>query len=148
MKAEIGKEIFYLTWRFIMALLIIWTGSASSIAGEGTRNTSLGKYCKILEEIFSEDRFECVIEMSAKFRPHPDPSPVRIVLTTTPFFLIQTPSALTTTRSALTTTPFALTTTGTFSPLLGEKCSVHSEQSSRERERCRERERNPLTVGG
>jgi hypothetical protein len=108
MKAEIGKEMFYLTWRFIMAFWVIWTGSATSIAGDGAGNTTFGKYCKILEEIFSEDRFECVIEMSAKFRPHNDPSPVRIVLTTTPFFLIQTPSALIKIRSALTTTPFAL----------------------------------------
>ncbi|OGP57972.1 MAG: hypothetical protein A2V67_10855 [Deltaproteobacteria bacterium RBG_13_61_14] len=67
------------------------------VAGGGTRNTSLGKYCKILEEIFSQARFECNLEMSAKFRPHPDPSPVRIVLTWTTFFLIQTPFFLTTT---------------------------------------------------
>jgi hypothetical protein len=111
MKAEIGKEMLYITQRFIMALLIIWTESAGIAAGEGTRNTSFGKYCKISEEISSEDRFECGIEMSAKFRPHNDPSPVRIVLTTTPFVLIQTPSALIKIRSALIKTPFALTTT-------------------------------------
>jgi len=108
MKAEIGKEMFYLTWRFIMAFWVIWTGSASSIAGEGTRNTSLGNYCKIFEEIFSQARFECIIEMSANFRTHNDPSPVRIVLIKTTFFLIQTPFALIKIRSALTTTPFAL----------------------------------------
>jgi len=111
MKAEIERAILSLTWRFIMAFWVIWTGSADRRAGGGTRNTSFGKYCKIFKEIFSEDRFECDLEMGAKFGPHNDPSPVRIVLTTTPFFLIQTPFALTTTRFFLTTTPFALTTT-------------------------------------
>jgi hypothetical protein len=77
-------------------------------AGEGARGATFGKYCKFFKEIFSKARFECVIEMSAKFRPHNDPSPVRIVLTRTTFFLIQTPSALIKTRFALTTTPFAL----------------------------------------
>jgi len=80
-------------------------------AGEGARRTTFGKYCKFFKEIFSQARLECVIEMSANFRPHNDPSPVRIVLTRTTFFLIQTPSALIKTRFALTTTPFALTTT-------------------------------------
>ena len=111
MKAEIGKEIIYLTWRFIMAFWVTWTGSADRRAGGGARNTSFGKYCKIFKEIFPEDRFECDLEMGAKFRPHNDPSPVRIVLTTTPFVLIQTPSALIKIRSALIKTPFALTTT-------------------------------------
>ena len=47
MKAEIGKEIIYLTWRFIMAFLGDWTRSAERFAGEGTRNTTFGNYCKI-----------------------------------------------------------------------------------------------------
>jgi hypothetical protein len=111
MKAETSKNFWSLTWRFIMAFLIDRTQSAAEVSRAPSRNTSFGKYCKILEEIFSQARFECVIEMSAKFRPHNDPSPVRIVLTTTPFFLILTPSALITTRSALIKTPFALTTT-------------------------------------
>ncbi|OGP56773.1 MAG: hypothetical protein A2V67_14995 [Deltaproteobacteria bacterium RBG_13_61_14] len=67
------------------------------VAGEGTRNISFGKYCNFFKEIFSKGRLECGLEMSAKFGPHNDPPPVRIVLTTTPFFLIQTPFALTTT---------------------------------------------------
>jgi len=111
MKAEIGKEIIYLTWRFIMAFLGDWTRSAERFAGEGTRNTTFGKYCKIVEEIFSEDRLECGLEMGANSRPHHDPSPVRIVLTTTPFVLTQTPFALIPTPFFLTTTRFALTTT-------------------------------------
>jgi len=77
-------------------------------AGEGTRNTTFGKYCEFFKKIFSEDRFECNLEMSANFRPHNDPSPVRIVLIKTTFFLIQTPSALIKIRSALIKTPFAL----------------------------------------
>ena len=81
------------------------------VAGGGTCSTSFGKYGKILEEIFSQARFECDLELSAKFGPHPDPTPVRIVLTQTPFVLIQTPFALIKIRSALTRTRFALTTT-------------------------------------
>jgi len=115
MKAEIGKEMFYLTWRFIMALLIIWTGSADRCAAVVSRAPSyaqlLGNSFKIIPKFFSEARFECGLEMSAKFRPHNDPSPVRIVLTTTPFFLTQTPFALIPTPFFLITTPFALTTT-------------------------------------
>jgi len=140
MKGENGKAIMSLTWCFIMAFLIAWTGSARMVAGGGagggaaggagalTRTQLPGKYCKILEEIFSQARFECGIEMGAKFRPHNDPSPVRIVLTTTPFFLIPTPFALTRTPFFLTRTRFFLTTTWTVSPLLGEKCTVHSKQ--------------------
>src|SRR4030042_2120 len=128
MKSEIGKTIMLLTWRFVMAFLIDWAGSADRGAGGGTRNTTFGKYCKILEEIFSQARFECDLEMGAKFRPHNDPSTVRIFLTRTTFFLIQTPSALTLTRFALTRTRFFLTTTWTVSPLLGDKCTVHSPQ--------------------
>jgi len=81
------------------------------VAGEGTRNTTFGKYCNISEEISPQARFECGLEMSANFRPHNDPSPVRIVLTTTPFLLTRTPFALIQTRFALIKTPFALTTT-------------------------------------
>ena len=81
------------------------------VAGEGTRNTTFGKYCNISEEISPQARFECGLEMSANFRPHNDPSPVRIVLTTTPFFLTRTPSALIKIQFALIKTRFALTTT-------------------------------------
>ncbi|OGP59006.1 MAG: hypothetical protein A2V67_08320 [Deltaproteobacteria bacterium RBG_13_61_14] len=80
-------------------------------AADPSRTQLLGNYCKILEEIFSKAHFECVIEMSAQFGPHNDPSPVRIVLIKTTFFLIQTPFALTQTPFFLTTTRFALTTT-------------------------------------
>ena len=80
-------------------------------AADPSRTQLPGNSCQISEEISSEDRFECGIEMSANFRPHGDPPPVRIVLTTTPFVLIQTPSALIKIRSALIKTPFALTTT-------------------------------------
>jgi len=101
---------------------------ASRGVADPSRIQLLGNYCKILEEIFPQGRFECNLEMSAKFRPHNDPSPVRIVLTKTPFFLIQTPFALIPTPFFLTTTRFALTTTATVSPLLGEKCTVNSGQ--------------------
>ena len=115
MKVETGKVISYLTWRFIMAFLDDWTGSADRGAGGGAADLNcaqlLGNSCQILEEILSQARFECVIEMSAKFRPHNDPIPVRIVLIKTPFVLIQTPSALIMTPIALTTTRFFLTRT-------------------------------------
>jgi hypothetical protein len=85
------------------------------VAGRGAADPSrtqlLGNYCNISEEISPQARFECGLEMSANFRPHNDPSPVRIVLTTTPFLLTRTPSALIKIRSALIKTPFALTTT-------------------------------------
>jgi len=104
----------------MMAIAVITSGNITLFTGrgdawfargaiEGARGASLEKYCKIIEEIFSKDRFECNLEMSAKFGPHNDPSPVRIVLTTTPFFLTRTPSALIKTPFALTRTRFILT---------------------------------------
>jgi len=115
MKAETAKAIWSLTWRFISAFFIYLAKSATRSAGGGAADLSRAQpvenSCKTSKNIFSQGRLECGIEMGAKFRPHNDPSPVRIVLTTTPFFLILTPSALIKARFALTTTPFALTTT-------------------------------------
>ena len=101
MKAEIKRLYEMLTWRFIMAFGNDWTESAVTCAA-GVSHAPIGaqlpgNYCKFFKEIFSGDRFECNLEMSAKFGTHNDPSPVRIVLTTTRFFLIQTPFVLTTT---------------------------------------------------
>ena len=127
MKAEIGKEIFYLTWRFIIDFLIylasIASRGAAGVSRAPSRAQLLENSCKISSQARPWWR-GCPRwrgcphpRLSANFRPHNDPSPVRIVLTQTPFFLIQTPSALIQTRFALTTTPFALTPTLTVPPL-------------------------------
>ena len=90
---------------------MVASGGAGGGAADLSRAQLLGNSCKISEKISPQARFECGLEMSAKFGPHNDPSPVRIVLTTTPFVLTRTPSALIKTRSALTRTPFILTRT-------------------------------------
>jgi hypothetical protein len=105
--------------KMMMAIVVVTSCNIMLLSGygeawfargalEGARGATFGKYCKIFKEISPEDRFECGIEMGAKFHPHNDPSPVRIVLIKTTFFLIMTPSALIRTPIALTTTPFAL----------------------------------------
>jgi len=106
MAAIVGVTSRYLTLNLQFSDLDSRPGSAL-LANQPT----FGNSCKIPTKIYPQGRFECDLEMGAKFRTHNDPSPVRIVLTTTPFFLIQTPFALIKIRSALIKTPFALTTT-------------------------------------
>jgi hypothetical protein len=77
MKVEIGKEFLYLTWRFIMAFLGDWTGSADRRAGGVIRNATFGKYCKISKEISPPDRFWSVGALTRDWVPNSAPITTR-----------------------------------------------------------------------
>src|SRR4030042_5892648 len=61
MKAEIGKEVFYLTWRFIMAFLVSWTGRADRCAAGSAAHPVAHNFLEILAKLFLKASFKMAL---------------------------------------------------------------------------------------